>query len=79
MLAPWDRQEDRYFCAGVLSSIIDRFLLGSEDVLRTVTTVFYIANEAMSILENVGKVGLPLPQKLQNFLSHFEKYQGSRK
>jgi len=41
--------------------------------------VFYIANEAMSILENVGKVGLPLPQKLQNFLSHFEKYQGSRK
>ena len=62
-----------------LSSIIDRFLLGSEDVLRTVTTVFYIANEAMSILENVGKVGLPLPQKLQNFLSHFEKYQGSRK
>ena len=32
-----------------LSSIIDRFLLGSEDVLRTVTTVFYIANEAMSI------------------------------
>ena len=62
-----------------LSSVIDRFLLGSEDVLRTVTTVFYIANEAMSIMENVGKVGLPLPQKLQNFLSHFEKYQGSRK
>ena len=27
-----------------LSSVIDRFLLGSEDVLRTVTTVFYIAN-----------------------------------
>ena len=55
-----------------LSNIIDRFLLGSEDVLRTVTTVFYMANEAMSIMENVGKVGLPLPQKLQNFLSHFE-------
>ena len=39
-----------------LSSVIDRFLLGSEDVLRTVTTVFYIANEAMSVMENVGKV-----------------------
>ena len=68
-----------FFALVSLSSVIDRFLLGSEDVLRTVTTVFYIANEAMSIMENVGKVGLPLPQKLQNFLSHFEKYQGSRK
>ena len=58
-----------------LSSVIDRFLLGSEDVLRTVTTVFYIANEAMSVMENVGKVGLPLPQKLRDFLSHFEKYR----
>ena len=53
-----------------LSNIIDRFLLGSEDVLRTVTTVFYMAN--------VGKVGLPLPQKLQNFLSHFEKYRDNK-
>ena len=61
-----------------LSNIIDRFLLGSEDVLRTVTTVFYMANEAMSIMENVGKVGLPLPQKLQNFLSHFEKYRDNK-
>ena len=44
-----------------LSSVIDRFLLGS--------------NEAMSVMENVGKVGLPLPQKLRDFLSHFEKYR----
>lgn len=61
-----------------LSNIIDRFLLGSEDVLRTVTTVFYMANEAMSIMENVGKVGLPLPQKLQNFLSHLRNTETTR-
>ena len=28
-----------------LSHIIDRFLLGEDDILRTVTTLFYIANE----------------------------------
>ena len=39
---------------------------------------FYIANEAMSIMENVGKVGLPLPNKLQDFLSHFEKYHNDK-
>ena len=61
-----------------LVSLSNIILLGSEDVLRTVTTVFYMANEAMSIMENVGKVGLPLPQKLQNFLSHFEKYRDNK-
>lgn len=63
-----------YFALVLLSQIIDRFLLGDNDILSTVTTGFYIANEAISIMENVGKVGLPLPQKLQDFLSLFEKY-----
>lgn len=62
------------FALVLLSHIIDRFLLGDDDVLSTVTTGFYIANEAMSVMENVGKVGLPLPRKLQTFLSFFEKY-----
>lgn len=57
------------FVLVLLSHIIDRFLLGDDDILSTVTTGFYIANEAMSIIENVGKVGLPLPPKLQDFLS----------
>ena len=67
-----------YFALVLLSQIIDRFLLGDDDVLSTVTTGFYIANEAMSIIENVEKVGLPLPNKLQEFLSHFEKYDNDK-
>lgn len=66
------------FALVLLSHIIDRFLLGDDDILSTVTTGFYIANEAMSIMENVGKVGLPLPNKLQDFLSHFEKYHNDK-
>ena len=57
-----------------LSCMIDRFLIGKGDVLRTVTIIFYLSNEAMSIFENVGRIGLPLPSKLKNFLENFQKY-----
>lgn len=57
-----------------LSHIIDLYILDSKDILRTVTTAFYISNEALSILENAGEIGLPLPQKLQSFLTYFQDY-----
>ena len=60
-----------YFVLVLLSHIIDRFLLGDDDILSTVTTGFYIANEAMSIIENVGKVGLPLPPKVAGLSIYF--------
>ncbi len=61
-----------------LSHIIDRFLLGEDDILRTVTTLFYIADEAISIMENVGEVRLPLPPKMRDILLHFDKYDGGK-
>lgn len=33
-------------------------------VCMSVVTFFYIANESMSIIENAGKIGLPVPKKL---------------
>jgi len=33
---------------------------------------FYIANEAISILENCGKIGLPLPDKLVQILEQLK-------
>lgn len=36
----------------------------SAGVCMSVVTFFYIANEAMSIIENAGKIGLPVPEKL---------------
>lgn len=51
-----------------LSHIVDEYLMQSKDVLRVVTTTFYLANEAISIMENAGKLGIPLPAKLKDFI-----------
>lgn len=41
--------------------------------IRTIVISFYIANEAISIVENWGKMGLPLPQKLKDVLEQLKK------
>lgn len=50
------------FAMVALSNIADKFLLKSGGALRTVTTIFYLSNECISIFENMGRLGLPLPQ-----------------
>lgn len=51
-----------------LSHLMDINLLGGGDVLRTGVIFFYSANEGISITENLGAVGFPIPQKLKNAL-----------
>ena len=36
--------------------------------VREITIVFFVANEALSILENAGKMGLPIPDALKDVL-----------
>ena len=38
------------------------------DEVRDIAVSFYIANEGISILENLGKIGVPLPEKLKKVL-----------
>ena len=38
------------------------------DIIRTLTIMFYIANEGISVLENAGKLGVPYPTQLKNIL-----------
>ena len=47
---------------------LDRVVLGDNVVLRSATIAYYIANEAFSILENYGGLGLPLPGALKKAL-----------
>ena len=50
--------------------VLDAYLLHAEAALETVSTIFYLSNEGISILENVGKLGVPLPQKVQTLLTY---------
>lgn len=41
-----------------------------------VVVFFYIANEAMSIIENAGRIGLPIPDKLLDAISQLNGKEG---
>ncbi len=52
-----------------VAHIIDSQVLGGNtSVFRSAACGLYIANEGLSILENAGKLGLPMPKKLKNVL-----------
>ena len=48
------------------------------DVLRTAVIFFYISNEGVSLLENAGHLGLPIPQKMLEVLEQLhDRGEGS--
>ena len=47
---------------------LDRLLSNGSWVFRTWVCYFYIANEGISLLENAGNLGLPVPGKLKTAL-----------
>lgn len=43
-------------------------VLGNVNMIRLTVIFFYISNEALSILENASRIGVPLPNFLKNML-----------
>lgn len=52
----------------IVGVLLDR-LIGSEWTFRTAVCYFFIGNEGWSIIENIGKTGINIPNKLKNALS----------
>ena len=48
-----------------IANILDVHVIGTGSVLRTAVIFFYISNEGVSLLENAGHLGLPIPEKLR--------------
>ena len=48
--------------------ILDTRVIGAGSVLRTAVIFFYLSNEGVSLLENAGHLGLPIPKKLKSVL-----------
>ena len=48
-----------------IAHIIDVNVIATGSVLRTAVIFFYLSNEGVSLLENAGHLGLPIPEKLK--------------
>lgn len=48
-----------------IANILDVEVIGTGSVLRTAVVFFYISNEGISLLENAGHLGLPIPEKMK--------------
>lgn len=47
-------------------------ITGGTGAIRTLVIYFFVANEGISILENWGSMGLPLPQKIFDVLEQLK-------
>ena len=56
------------FALGGVGHIIDTMVIGTGSVLRTAIIFFYLSNEGISLIENAGHLGLPIPAKLKSVL-----------
>lgn len=60
-----------YLVIVALAVVIDH-LSGETGVVRTMVIYFFIANDGLSILENWGAIGLPLPKKIFELLEQLK-------
>ena len=56
-------------CIVGVANLLDVYVLKSGEMLRAMVIFFYIANEGLSILENAGECGLPIPKKIKEVLA----------
>ena len=57
------------FLIVAVAHIVDTQILGgSGSVFRSATCGLYLSSEGLSILENAGKLGMPMPKKLKAML-----------
>lgn len=55
-----------------VANIVDINVIGEGHVLKSVTVIFYIANECISLIENAGRLGVPVPKKLLDVLEQLK-------
>ena len=61
-----------YLFVVALSVVIDN-LLGQSGLIRSLVIYFFVANDGLSIIENMAKMSVKLPQKLSDALEQIKK------
>ena len=56
----------------MLAVLIDR-VTGDTGAIRTLVVYYFVANEGLSVLENLGQAGVPIPQSIKKALKALKK------
>ena len=56
-----------------IANVLDVQIIGNGSVLRTAVIFFYLSNEGVSLLENAGHLGLPIPSRLKVVLEQLHE------
>ena len=59
-----------YFIVIILATLLDTLL--NQNVIRYVVIYFFVANDGISIIENIGKCNVKLPKKLLEILEQLK-------
>lgn len=51
-----------------MANMLDVYVIQTGSMLRTAALFFYISNEGISILENMGNLGIRIPRKIRDVL-----------
>lgn len=57
----------------IVAVLLDRMINNGTWVFRTLVCYFYIANEGISLLENISNLGVPIPSKLKEALAQLNE------
>ena len=60
-----------YLCIVALSVVIDN-LISQDGVIRTLVIYFFVANDGLSIIENMAQMDIKLPKKLVDSLEQIK-------
>lgn len=55
-----------------VSHFVDVYVMHTGDIFRTAIALYYIGNEGVSLLENMGNLGVPLSKKLKDVLEQLK-------
>ena len=65
-------------CLVALTVVIDR-LTGNTGYVRTMVIYYLVANEGLSVLENLGEVGIIVPEFLKKRLEQLKETESDKK
>lgn len=57
----------------IIAVMLDRLMNTGDWIFRTLVCYFYIANEGISLLENISLMGVPIPDKIKDALEQLNK------